>query len=431
MYSDRLSYIVILFLIISSQVYSDDRDLSDKKELQKIIENILIIFGSNKTSIEKDSQDIKNKNRFLATEKALRKKTSKDKNNTDLRFKLARVLSWQNKFTEALIEYDWLLNKHPNNSDYILGKSQTLYWSKNNSAALKLLEPARRAQPKNQEIWKLQYSILRASSKNTDKIKAEKLRIQADTLFPSATWHKKRIETPIKRTSTEFETGVSVDILDGTYDDWSSYYVSAGHKFNNNFKIYSVITQTERFKLIDNEYLIGIFAPITSKWNIIFDTSFTPDNKVKPIKSNFIQLQRVFNDGWNAYLGFKKTKYDETDTKAINITLEQYWKNFRFGYSLLESQVSGSAISTEYLHTHTVSSDYFYGNNNLGIAITSGKELEYNGREYPPISDITTVVIRGRYWFNSQWAVNYSTHHHTQGNFYTRYGYQLGLRYRY
>jgi len=428
MYSARLVHIFILFLIISGQVSAENQDSIDKKELQKKFEEILTIFDSNKIS----TKNVSKQNQFLATEKALRKKIIKNKTDIDSRFQLARVLSWQNKFTEALIEYDWLLDKYPTNSDYILGKAQTLYWSKNNNAALKILEPARRAQPKNQEIWKLQISVLKASSNNTDKVKAEELRIQASALFPSATWHRKTSRISKKRASTEIETGITADILDGTYDDWSSYYLSAEHEFENNFKIYSVITQTERFKLIDNEYLIGLFSPITPKWNIIFDTSFTPNNKVRPIWSSFVQLQRVFNDGWNAYLGFRKTKYTETDTQAINITLERYWKNFRFGYNLLESQVSGSAISPKSLNSHTISSDYYYGNkNHIGIAITSGEELEYNGTANPPISDINSTVIRGRYWFNSQWALNYATHYHMQGNFYTRYGYRIGLRYSY
>ena len=405
------------------------------KHFVKTLIFVLFIPINQICAIENEQENIKNlieQKKFIEVEIILRKQLKTHNKNPDDRFQLARVLSWQKKYTEALQEYAILLKLYPQNTDYQLGNAQTLYWSNNHKAALNILEPARIASPNNQEIWKLQISILQASLEKEDKVKAEELRIKASNLFPLATWHKKEIKKTKETTLTEVETGISVDSLDGTYDDWSSYYLSAEHKFKNDVKIYSVITQTERFKLIDNEYLIGIFTPISSKWNITFDSSFTPNNKVRPKNSTYLQLQHVFNYGWNGYLGFRKSKYNETDTQAINITLERYWDRFRFGYGLFESQVRGSAISTESLNTHTFSSDYFYGNSNyFGIAITSGKELEYNGRTNPPISNIESVVIRGRHWLNSQWAINYSTQKHIQGNFYTRYGYRLGLRYRY
>lgn len=391
-------------------------------------------FDSNNT-VKNNQADLKQllkRYQLSEIENILRSKITVAEYDPDLHFQLARVLSWQKKYPDALNEYDRLLRKYPNNSDYQLGKAQTLYWDKQNNAALEILEPARLSAPDYQEIWKLQITILQNSTQQADKDKAEKLRTQAMLRFPATSWFSNKINTEEQISYTEVEFGTSIDRLSGSYDNWSSYYLSAEHQFENKQKIYSVITQTERFKLIDNEYLVGFFTPIDPHWNFLIDTSVTPDNKVRPKWSTYIQLQRTLKYNWNAYLGLRKTKYDETDTQGYSLIIERYWKNFRFGYTAFATQVSGSAIATETLFTNALASDYYYGNKNyIGISVTSGKELEYNGTANPPISNITATVINGRHWLNNNWAINYSLLQHSQGTFYTRHGYRLGLRYRY
>lgn len=44
----------------------------------------------------------------------------------EARFLLARVLAWQGKHSEALLEYDRLLEEEPDNGDYLEGKAQVL-----------------------------------------------------------------------------------------------------------------------------------------------------------------------------------------------------------------------------------------------------------------------------------------------------------------
>jgi len=405
----------------------------EKIKTQELFENVLTIFDSNNTiNNQTDFKQLLKHHRLPKVERILRSKIAVTKYDPEVHFQLARVLSWQKKYPDALEEYDRLLKKHPGNSDYLLGKAQTLYWDKQDNAALEILETARLSSPEHLGVWKLQITILQNSTRQTDKDKAEILRTQAMLRFPASNWSSTTISAEEDISFTEVEFGTSADILDGSYDDWSSYYLSAEHQFQNRRKIYSVITQTERFKLVDKELLIGFFTPINSNWNFLIDTSIAPDNKVRPKWSTFVQLQRSFNDGWNAYLGLRKTKYDKTDTQAFSFTVERYWKNFRFDYTAFATRISGPAITTETLLTNALGGDYFYDDKSyIGAAVTSGKELEYNGTANPPRSEVDALVIRGRHWLNNHWAVSYSLLQHTQGTFYTRYGYRIGLRYRY
>jgi len=431
-FSLRLLTIVFLIgLAFPFQILAAES--SGKIKPQKLSENVLTTFDSNKTiNNQADFKQLLKHHRLPKVENILRSKIAATKYDPELHFQLARVLSWQKKYPDALEEYDKLLKKYPSNSDYQLGKAQTLYWVQQDNAALEILEAARSSTPDHQGVWKLQITILQNSIRQTDKDKAETLRKQAMLRFPATNWSDKTINAEENISFTEVEFGTSIDILDGTYDDWSSYYLSAEHQFQNRQKIYSVITQTERFKLVDKELLIGFFTPINSNWNFLIDTSIAPDNKVRPKWSTFIQLQRSFNYGWNAYLGLRKTKYDKTDTQAFSFTIERYWKNFRFDYTAFATQISGPAITTETLLTNALGGDYFYDNKSyIGAAVTSGKELEYDGSSNPPRSEVDALVIRGRHWLNNHWAISYSLLQHTQGTFYTRHGYRIGLRYRY
>lgn len=44
----------------------------------------------------------------------------------EARFLLARIFAWQGKHSEALLEFDCLLEKEPDNGDYLEGKAQVL-----------------------------------------------------------------------------------------------------------------------------------------------------------------------------------------------------------------------------------------------------------------------------------------------------------------
>ena len=386
---------------------------------------LFILVNNHAIAVEKDHAE---------TEALLLKKIKTQHDNPLLHFQLARVLSWQKKYDQALTEYDWLLKKFPANSDYLFGKAQTLYWSGRNQAALEILEATRKASPDYSDVWRLQITILQKSNNKSDQANANALLAQAKERFPDLQWQRYESikNEPDDKSYTEVELGFNFDILNNNYDNWSSIYLVAEHQYKNSSKVYASATQTERFKLDDNEVMLGYFMPVDADWNVVVEASRSPSNIVRPKWSAFIQLQRGFEKGWNGYLGLRKTTYTQTTTQALSFILERYWKNFRFSYTGYATQVSGTAISTETLNTHTLATDYYYDDRNqFGLAVTSGKELEYNGSANPPISNISAIIFKGRHWFTPKWAINYDFNFHEQGDFYSRHGYRLGLRYRY
>lgn len=372
---------------------------------------------------------------FSQAEQLLREKLKNKKNNEVLKFHLARILSWQKKYAAALVLYDELLSESPDNGDYKLGKAQTMFWSGQDKAALSILEQASEAEPLYKDIWKLQLVILQKAGDEESKNKIRFILAKLKKLFPDETWdnfgsEQDKLLGDVRY--TEVEAGYNHENLNKGLDDWSSIFLAGEHQFKDFSKLYMSLTETKRFKITDYEYLIGYFSIINSKWNLLVDLSTSSTHKIRPKWSVFTQLQRSFKHGWNGYIGLRETDYNETDTHALSTVIERYWGNLRASYTLYATQVIAVATPADTFISHQFAVDYYYGNKNtLGFSINSGKELEYNGRINPPVSNIFSSVFKGRHWFAKNWAVSYNLSLHEQGDLYKRSGNQIGLRYRY
>lgn len=121
-------------------------------------------------------------------EQLLRQELRFQKSDHQARFLLARVLAWQGKRREALIEYDALIKADPRDGDYLLGKAQALVWDGKPVQALPLLKTARRIAPQYEEVWRLQITALIAVGDEFRLRQARTIRAMAAARFPRSEW---------------------------------------------------------------------------------------------------------------------------------------------------------------------------------------------------------------------------------------------------
>lgn len=370
---------------------------------------------------------------FASAEKLLRQALQQQPTNQTHRFQLARVLAWQEKFENALLEYNTLLGQNPENSDYLLGKAQVLSWAGRPHDAVRLLASARSLTPDYIDVWQLEIKSLRQINSAASNEQADVLLTEARKRFPEENWANRLIQVKEKKQIyTEVSIGLSQDDLNSNFVNWSGQYLEAEHQFSSGQKIYGVVNLTDRFDLKDEEILAGIYQPINTAWGAVVEAGLSPSHKVRPKWFLSGQLQHELSYGWNTHLGLQYTEYSETDTKRVNANIERYWEDYRMGYAIYATTVSGEAIKSETHYTHALSLDYYYETrSSIGIVLTTGDELEYNGTATPPISSINGLIIKGRHWFTPQWAINYDLNYHEQGDIYSRHGFRVGVRYRY
>ena len=97
------------------------------------------VAESEDTSYAQANRAVSNKN-FKQAETILSEHLQQQPNDIKARFLLSRVLSWQEKWTEAIAQFNNLLEQQPDNADFLLARANTLEWMGDRQEALRDLE---------------------------------------------------------------------------------------------------------------------------------------------------------------------------------------------------------------------------------------------------------------------------------------------------
>lgn len=402
---------------------------------------------------------------YDAAEKLLREQLAAHGDDDAAQFLLAQVLSWQEKYNDSLAHYDALLRRHPDQVDYLLGKSQVLVWEGKPAAALPLLSKARRNAPHYEEVWRLQIRALMDAGSAHQLRQAKRIRAKAQQRFPNSKWDRAEAQPPRKmvvteRTPnvpttatpevvratqppvtnepetgaaapaqenrrTEIEAGIAHDSLDRGLEDWRSFYVTGLHRLDEGKRIYGGVRETTRFGLQDSEIQAGISIPWASRWTGAIEATYSGTHRVLPKSALRGDIGYSLADGWLAWGGLKHTEYADAKVDLTSLSVERYWDKFRAAYTLSNSRLDSGGSAT----THRMQADYFYGDRNrIGLGYVSGQEVENLGQSGVLSSDVRSVFMVGTHWFAPQWGVSYELNQHRQGDSYTRKGISLGIR---
>ena len=228
--------------------------------------------------------------------------------------------------------------------------------------------------------------------------------------------------------SNEIELGYGHDSLDHGYDNWSSIYLDAEHRFEKRRAVYGEWRSTRRFGLSDHEVSAGYYHPFDATWTGHVEASTSPDHHVLPQDSIHGQLQKSFDGGWDVQAGLRRSRYTGVTADLKELGGERYWGDFRAAYTLYLSKLpdSGNASS------HNLQLSYYYtgtGRDYLTLSVAHGRQVENVGAASSVlISDVTSTSLYGRHWLTPVWGLSYEATVEHQGSLYTRKGVRLGLR---
>jgi YaiO family outer membrane protein len=353
-------------------------------------------------------------------------------NDVEARFLLARVLAWDERWADAIGQYDVLLAEHPDSVDYLHGKAQVLVWSGRPEEALPLLERARALAPDYESIWQLQTQALLAADGDDHRERASALTNEARRRFPDSVWPL--WEEPAAPDDagpdfpTEIEAGVSYESLNSGQSDWRSVYVEASRHLDARRSVYGVARSTDRFDDTDVELTAGGYLPVTDDWTTALEGSVAPGADILPRWSLSGRLQRPLARGFGLQIGMRHARYENDYTNLLSLTGDRYWGNAYVGYTLYASRLQGAGTN----FSHQIRLDRYYGDRNrVGVLMAVGDETESVGGGRFVTDTTATFVVGGRHWFVPLWAVSWELIWHDQGDAYTRGGARVGVRHQF
>ena len=233
-------------------------------------------------------------------------------------------------------------------------------------------------------------------------------------------------QEPPPQHKLELELGKSVEHLTGGRGDWRSTHLNGKLGNGETRQTYFWrLRNTERFGLADDELAVGTYQPFGRVWGAMVEASASPTHHVLAKTTLLAQLERRFDNGWGAQLGYRRSQYSLGGTDLAIATVERYFSDFRVAYSFYLGRPDGAAAGA----AHRLQSAYYYSDQSFfGISAWAGKELENIVPGGVLTSRVRGASLAGRHEFAPGWAATYEVFSHRQGGLYSRRGLSIGLR---
>ena len=365
-------------------------------------------------------------NNFELAESLLDEHLEENSQDADARFLYARVLSWQGSYREAIDQFNILLLESPNNSDYLLARANTYEWMGNRSQALDGLKRAREISPEYKEVWRTEIKLLVRAGDQHSRKQADTLVELAEIRFPEDEWRGLLAVPVVNPVNTySVEASYRYDHLTNNRSPWRAASLRLGMQTTDSHFAHASFESTDRFGLSDQQIGAGYALPFAETWMIYAAGTYSPTHRVLANRSVELRLTKAFNNGFNLHGGLIHAKYTGTTSQQALITGEYYWSDYRFSYTYRLVDVlnagTGSNSSIQF-------NRYFTSGNTIGMALGVGEDVEFDGTATPPISDVVSFSLFGRYMYRPGWSLIYSYNYHEQGDLYNRNGFILGLR---
>ena len=386
------------------------------------------VAGTQDSHLSEAQLAIENKN-FVQAEKILQDHLTHTSGDNEARFLLARVFSWQNKWDEALAQFDKLLDKKPDSADLLLARANTLEWMGLRKQALYDLAEARRLSPQYAEIWRTEIIILQRDNTPSSRSKAFALIDEAKKKFPEKDWNELLVvENKIIREKNSYaaEFIYGYDRLSNNRSPWSTRSVKLSKVTPDKHFSHVQLDSVERFDLEDWQ-LGGSYAmPLAKSWSIYAAATYSPTHKVLANRMLDTNISKSFINGTTLHAGLSNARYNETSSQQIHLSAEHYWSDFRVAYTYRHINVLNAGTGVN----HNIQGNYYYSPvDMIGLSAATGKDVEFDGTPNPPISDVRTYSLYGYHMFKPRWSLIYSVFYHHQGDFYNRNGFVLGIKF--
>lgn len=343
---------------------------------------------------------------------ALERALLSEPTDASLRYELARVLGLSGQPEAALAEFAALLERDPQNADYLLGRAQMLARLGRDAAALETTERAARLAPDYEDVWELR---LRLAERAADDAATAALRNDIAARFPDASWWR-RPPAPIEHTRW-VSLGWSEEQLSNGAPDWGLESVRLDWNTPAGASFYGDLSRTERFDRADSSLSVGGAWAALPEWRLGAGLTATADAEFQPTRDLSIEAQRPWSDGWGTALQYRRREYPTATVASYSFTGDKYLSDYRLAYRLDYSHLLGAGSSTGHA---LIFGWYPTEKRSLGLTLGAGEEIETIGLNQLLRTRVSSATLSGRETLSSRIALRWWLGTHRQGDFYRR-----------
>lgn len=188
------------------------------------------------------------------------------------------------------------------------------------------------------------------------------------------------------------------------------------------YRLYGGVREVPRLGPQATESYGGVLYPLAENWGSSLEAGVTQDTQFTPRRySLFGQLHTTLFAGRELSLGLKYI-YESSQAPLVGLSSESP-AGVAYGNVLAPRFGAGASYQLQL--------SYLYGvRNTVGLAYSSGRELEYFGLPYYAVADTRQFMLTGQHWLSPNWALNYDVYS-PDSDLFRRQGLRLGLRYRF
>lgn len=354
---------------------------------------------------------------------------ARNPDDTDARYELARSCAAAGRYEKALAHYDILLARDPNNSDWLLGKAQSLVALQRPREALPFLERGRSVAPAYEDIWRTNATALEMLE---DYDRGDALLAEAERAFPQSTWPAAKratlAEQRLLRRGIHASLAASYENLSGGRDPWRAVTLGMDKPLDERRRIIGGLHVEERFAARDGQFSFGYSERLSDDWSYSVSGDVAPNGEVLPEWSLIAEVGRSLPGDRSLAFRARHSSYAAVDVDSLAATIEQYAEQFRIAYTLTGAQPSG--LGTSFGHVLRIAHDYGMSSH-VTLAFGFGEEAETVAPGVVQVTRDRSIGLNGVHWRNAIWGFSWEAGWYEQGDLYDRVRISCGLEHRF
>lgn len=233
-----------------------------------------------------------------------------------------------------------------------------------------------------------------------------------------------------KKAKYEVQFYFSSETLTRNFGTWRTASLYVQRKFENRQIVWANYRLSDRNRIRDQEFILGIYKPFSKKWAVTAEAMFSPTQKYVGKFSVMGEVEKGFKKGFVGHFGVRFTQYTTVKATTGYGIIEKYWGSNRAAYTLYVTKLSNAGTAP----THRFQYNRYYGErvNTVGFAFSFGQEHENLGPTLGILrSNTWSVSFSAKHWLTNNFGLSVDGTIHRQGNLYYRRGLTFGIRYRF